>query len=324
MLIVNEANKGSFPVVIDSTIRAAYVSCPTKWYWEYCRKLAPKGGSVDLIAGGAFAKGLEVVRKAYWAEGKAFNVALHEGMLAAIAEYGNFQCPDNKQQKSVERVVQALDYYFYIWPIATDPIQPYMWGEKQPAVEFTFSIPLPFNHPESGEPLIYGGRLDMIGVFNDQIYLVDEKTASQLGPTWGSKWNLRSQFTGYTWAARQTGLTVAGAIVRGISFLKGSFGSAQSIQFRPDWQCDRWYAQLLNDVECMLRDYKSLRYSQNLADACESYNGCPFMRLCESSDPESWTGDYGYRDWNPLNRYPQGKPEQEEAEVIPLGFTIGG
>jgi hypothetical protein len=323
MLIV-EPSSGTFPSVIDSTIRAEYVNCQTKFYWSFIRQLGPRGGSVDLIAGGAFAKGLEVVRKAHWAEGKPFATALSQGMAAAIAEWGSFICPDHKQQKNIDRVVQALDFYFQRWPIASDPIKPYYWSPGNPAVEFTFAIPLPIDHPTTGEPLIYGGRNDLVGIYNDQIFIVDEKTASQLGPTWGQKWNLRSQFTGYVWAARNTGLPVAGAIVRGISFLKNSFGAAESIQFRPQWQVDRWYEQLLADVEAMVSSYRRGVYNQVLADACEAYYGCPFMRLCESEHPEGWVGEYAKREWNPLSKYPTGKPVEKEAEIVPLGFSLEG
>lgn len=317
-------SSGTFPTVIDSTIRSEYVTCPTKFYWSFSRQLGPRGGSVDLIAGGAFAKGLEVTRKSVWKDGKSFSTALSEGMAAAIGEWGAFICPDHKQQKNIDRVVQALEFYFQRWPIDHDPIKPYFWSPGNPAVEFTFAIPLPITHPVSGEPLIYAGRNDLVGVYNDQLFIVDEKTASQLGPTWGQKWNLRSQFTGYVWAGRTTGLPIAGAIIRGISFLKNSFGAAESIQFRPTWQVDRWYEQLLVDIEDMKRDWLSGKWNQALADACESYSGCPFMRLCESQDPEGWIGEYATRIWNPLSKYPTGKPKEEEAEIVPLGFSLEG
>lgn len=319
--------QGEFPAVIDSTMRAEFVTCPVKFYYSFIRKLGVGGGSVDLIAGGAFARGLEVVRKAVWVEKKPFPTALSEGMTAAIAEWGSFVCPAHKTQKNIDRVVQALEFYFQRWPIDTDPIRPYFWAEDKPAVEFTFAIPLPILHPTTGEPIIYAGRTDMIGIYNGQIFGVDEKTTSQLGPTWGTKWNLRSQFTGYCWAARQHNLPVAGWIVRGISFLKTTFGAAESIQFRPDWAVERWYEQLLVDIEQMIKCWRENRWSHNLADACESYGGCTFQRLCESEDPESWitgSGEFSTRDWNPLHRYPTGKPEQGESEVVPLGFNLEG
>ena len=322
-MLNTQASPGVFPSVIDSTIRADFVSCPTKFYWSHCRQIGPSARSVDLIAGGAFARGLEVTRRTFWGKGKPFSQSLDEGMAAAIAEWGDFVITDpKKENKSLERVISALGEYFIQWPIKTDPIQPYFWDEGKPAVEYTFAIPLPILHPVTNEPLIYAGRLDLIGIFNAQVFLVDEKTTSQLGPTWGEKWNLRSQFTGYAWAARHTGLPVAGAIVRGISFLKNSFGFAQSIQFRPQWQVERWYEQLVFDIEAMKSYWLAGRFPQNLADSCESYSGCPFMRLCESSTPEDWMSSYSPRAWNPLDRYPSGKPAQEAGELTPLGFTL--
>ena len=326
MLLVPSEHRGDFPAVIDSTIRAAYVNCPTSWYWSFVRKLGSPGGSVDLIAGGSFAKGLEVVRREVWDKGTSFPKALSYGMAAAIAEWGDFVCPDRKPEKNIDRVVQALDFYFQRWPIESDPIRPYYWSEGQSAVEFTFAIPLPIRHPQTGDPLVYAGRNDFLGLYNQQLFIVDEKTAGQLGPTWGKKWNLRGQFTGYVWAAKMTNLPVAGAIVRGIAFYKNKetpYGAAESIQFRPQWMLEKWYQQLLRDVEAMIHAWKTGVYSQNFSDVCESYSGCTFCRLCESEDPEVWTAAYGHRDWNPLSRYPSGKPQEPESEVVSLGFTLG-
>lgn len=322
VLRVSEDLRGVFPEVVDSTIRNEMVTCQTKGYWSFHRQLGPKGGSVDLVAGGAFAKGLEVIRLKVWAEKMPFPQALTIGAAAAIAEYGEFVDPKEKEAKSVMRVVDALAFYFERYPIDKDPIRPYFWDTNRPAVEYTFAIPLPINHPVSGMPLIYGGRTDWIGRFNEPLFICDEKTASQLGPTWGTKWDLRGQFTGYVWAARETGLEVAGAIVRGISFLKNSFGAQESIQYRTKWEVERWYEQLLIDLENAVKVWKSGVFNQVLGDACEGFNGCPFSKLCKSQNPEPWTINFSPRPWNPLSHYPRGKPEQEEASVVPLGFTL--
>lgn len=297
-------------------MRGDRASCHTKAYYSFGRKLGPKLGSVDLIAGGAFAKGLEVVRLLYYGKQATFPEALEHGMLAAVESYGNFQTPEGKDQKSVVRVVQALEAYFQQYPPDTDHIQPMYDSNGKPMVEFTFGIPLPITHPDSGEPIIYAGRFDMVGLYNDQIFCVDEKTTSQLGPTWPAKWNLRSQFTGYTWACQQYGKPAVGAIVRGVSFLKDKFGHSEAIQQRPQWMIDQWYEQLLRDIEGWKRDYVEGWYDQDFNDACAEYGGCPFQRLCTSAEPENWIeGHYAVRDWDPLKKVPYVQPEQK-IEVI--------
>ena len=310
----------SLPQVIDSTIRSSYVSCHTKGYWSFGRKLGPTGASTDLIAGGAFARGLEILRiKFYGPEKLPLEQALEAGMMAAIEAYGDHQPADNKSQKGVDRVVHALAYYVEAFPPATDKIQPCYDTDGMPAVEFTFSVPLPILHPETGLPFLYAGRFDMKGLYNTQLVGVDEKTTSQLGPTWNNKWNMRGQFTGYVWALLTYGLPAVGMIVRGISFLKNGFGHSEAIQMRSQWQVDQWYQQLLADVENMKRAWENNWYDQNFDESCAEYGGCPFQRLCLSHNPENWIeGHYTTRDWGPLKKIPYIQPEAGQTEVVAL------
>lgn len=310
------------PRVIDSTIRGDYTSCHTKGYWSFQRKLGPKEPSTDLIAGGAFARGLEVTRKLFYGSAKLpFREALEQGMLAAIEAYGGHQPPEHKSKKSVENVVLALADYFQHYNPETDPVQPYM-AHGEPCVEFTFSIPLPIDHPDTGEPFVYAGRFDMLGMRNGQLIVVDEKTTSQLGPTWSNKWNMRGQFTGYIWACQQYGYPVLGAVVRGVSFLTKSFGHAEAIQLRAQWQIDAWYDQLLKDVERMVRAYKEGWYDQDFNDACAEYGGCPFQDLCTSQNPENWVSKFTAREWDPLAKVPYKQPEQQ-IEVVQNALPDG-
>lgn len=321
------SNPGEFPHVIDSTIRNEFVSCMTKGYYSFVRNLGGKGASIDLIAGGAFARGLEVVRKLHWGSGKPFPEALEAGMAEALAEYtkelGPAGIPEGKEKKGPDRVIQAMDAYFERWPITTDHIQPMMDSEGQPMAEYTFSVPLPFAHPQTGDPLVYAGRFDLVGLYMGQVVGLDEKTTSQLGETWNAKWNLRGQFTGYCWAMRQFKIPAVGMIVRGISFLSKSFGTSESIQMRSDWQIDQWYAQLLRDVERMLIAYQTGWYDQNFGETCAEYGGCPFQKLCTAQNPETWIGGFAERKWNPLARIPYNQPPTPPSEIIEDPFIKG-
>ena len=74
-----------FPEVIDSTMRNDFVSCGVKFMLARVYGLATKGGSVHLVAGGAFAKGIEVVRKCYYRDNREDALVL-ACPLAAEAE----------------------------------------------------------------------------------------------------------------------------------------------------------------------------------------------------------------------------------------------
>lgn len=312
-----------FPTVIDNTMRCDFVSCPTKFYYSFIRKLGPPYASTDLIAGAAFARGLEIVRKEFYGLETPLEQALQLGCHAAIEAYGDHTPIPKKENKSCERVLTALYAYFNHFNPSLDHIQPYFPQPGKPAVEWTFSIPLPIDHPETGDPIIYAGRFDMLGVYNGQLICVDEKTTSQLGSTWRAQWDLRSQFTGYTWAAKSFGLPVIGCVARGVSFLKETkqnplgHGFEESIQLRPQWMIDAWYEQLLKDIERMILAYKSGWFDQDFSSACADYSGCVFKQLCTVQNPNDWIeGHYLPRDWNPLAKLPYEQPKEAETEVI--------
>jgi hypothetical protein len=292
-----------FPAVIDSTIRSDYVDCGMKMLYSRLYGLQKKGGSVHLVAGSAFAKGCEVARRKHYEEGLDPDDAVVEGVLAAWQEYGDFEPPEKYLHKSPERVAYALVEYFTEYPMPTDRIQPYFRSNGKPAIEFEFSFPLETRHPESGDPLLYGGRLDLVGSYMSDLWVVDEKTATRLGPQWLKSFGLRGQLIGYCYAAHSFDLPVNGFIVRGISFLKDYYGHAEVIEVVPDYRLDMWREQLELDVENMVRDYNRGKFSYAFADACNAYGGCPYRGLCDKQDWQSWWGgSYEIDYWNPLER----------------------
>lgn len=322
--MIRPAIRPPFPAVIDNSMRSDMVSCETKWYYAWLRKLGSPLPSIDLIAGGAFARGLEVVRLSYYGEKLSLQRSLELGMAAAIVEYGDIIVPDKKENKGPDRVITALAAYFERFPPDHDHIQPFIAPSGKPMVEFTFSIPLPVLHPETGEPIIYAGRFDMVGTFQGQLIGVDEKTTTQLGDQWKKSWNLRAQFTGYTWAMQQYDFPVIGIMVRGVSFLTAGskvawngtgHGFEESLQLRPQYMIDDWYNQLIKDIERAKVAWAAGEFDQNLSDSCTAYSGCAFQDLCTSQDPEAFTSRYGIRDWDPLKKVPHVQPEQK-IEVI--------
>lgn len=185
----------------------------------------------------------------------------------------------------------------------TDIIKPFRLANGKSAVEFTFAIPLPnVRHSVTGDPILYGGRFDMLAERDGVLFVEDDKTASQLGSQWNRNWTLDSQFTGYCWAARDFGYPVAGAIIRGLSILKKGFGHAQAITYRPDWQIERWLQSTEHTVRLMIAYWEQNFFPLALdKHACNSYGGCGFSQLCESPNPESWIEmNYEPRVWNPL------------------------
>ena len=138
----------------------------------------------------------------------------------------------------------------------------------------------------------------------DGYYLEDDKTTSSLGASWTNQWELRSQFSGYCWAAKKVlDVPVKGMIVRGVSILKTRYDTVQTITYRADWELERWYEQLLRDLARLESMWKGGYYDYNLDYACNEYGGCQFRDICKSNRPESWLeAEFIPMVWNPIDR----------------------
>lgn len=292
-----------FPETIDSTMLKTWRGCPQKFHLEYLHHWKSKSPSIHLHAGAAYATGLEAVRRAYYEQGLPPDKAVEAGAGALIEAYGTFDEPHDTA-KTLPRMLGALDYYFNVWGLGTDQLKPHQWAPGKYGIEFSFASPLQFDHPMTGDPVIYTGRSDMLAEMGGALWIEDDKTTSQLGASWPHQWELRSQFTGYCWAARRVAnLPVQGVVVRGVSILKTKYDHAQAITYRPDWQIDRWMKQVLEDLGRMRLAWESGYYDFNLDEECNSYGGCLFRRICLSHEPEVWLPvDFEKRKWDPLAR----------------------
>lgn len=301
----------AFPEVVDSTFIAAAKACQRKAQLSMIEHWKPQSESVHLVAGAAFARGLEVARRTFWDEPKLDEIdALSAGVAALIAEYGDFTPPDDSA-KTLDRMVGALEFYFAEenFPLRresgsgqADGRPRYVPGHGY-AVEFSFAEPLEVLHPVTGNPLIYSGRADMIAEFAEGIYVWDDKTTSQLGMTWSQQWELRSQFSAYVWAAQRAGFLVNGVVANGVSILKTKYGAARAITNRSQWEIDRWMHEVERTLNWLIQSWREDDFAFNLDEACASYGGCAFRTVCKSPEPELWLPMYFERRvWDPLTR----------------------
>lgn len=328
-LYLDYEGRPMFPHTVDSTMLAAFRSCPQKMFRTYVQHWKPQTESVHLVAGGAFAKGLEAARRAFfegryviptvtyapehdfkrkvtWTEamGEKFNAdqAKACGLSALMAAYGDFECPP-ESAKSLERTAGAFEFYFDQYPLGDDGLLPIQLPSGQTGIEFSFALPLDISHPISGDPILYTGRADMLAHFADGIWIEDDKTTTSLGASWANQWELRSQFTGYAWAARETGIEAAGCLVRGVSILKTKYDTQQVFTYRTPFEIERWQKQVHRDIQRMMQCWNDGWWDYALDTACAEYGGCALTRICKSNDPESWLPMYFHqRVWDPLAR----------------------
>ena len=299
-----------FPAFIDSTFRKEFDSCNLAGYYSHFRKIVPVGGNIHFHFGGCFAKGLEHMRLAFYGEGLSVQDALAAGAKAIILEWGDFPPVEKVPNKTLESCLDALYSYVEEYTLGEDSITPLMIDGK-PAVEFTFALPIPnvlfpeegsvLLHPQTGEPMLYTGRTDMLGNYGKAVFVDDEKTSGSLGASWAKQWKLSSQVTGYFWAVKQFGFEVQGVLIRGVGILKNSITHLEVIEYRPRWMVDRWLRQLNKDFYTAVESWKNNDWEMSLDTACSNYGGCDYLGLCEVEHPEDWIDThYEKRDWDPL------------------------
>ena len=291
-----------FPTVIDSSMLASFKSCPRKCFLGYFDHWKPAEESVHLIAGKAFAAGLETARRAFYIEGKSPDEAHALGIGTLLQEYGTFQEPEDSP-KGPFRMAGALEFYFERYPLGADGAKPHIFPGSTHGIEFSFCNPFPVMHPETGDPLLYSGRADMAADAFGGVFLYDEKTASQLGASWIKQWEHRSQFTSYCWGFREHGYKPTGLVVRGVSILKNGYDTEQVITYRSAWEVDRWLETTTRLIRRMIQCWQEGYWDYNLDDACNAYGGCSYNRVCKSPDPDKWLQLYYHRRrWDPVTR----------------------
>lgn len=294
-----------FPDVIDNSLVSAFQECPEKCRNEYFNHWKPKTPNVHLHAGGAYARGLEVARLAFFGEGVSEEVAIARGGKALIEAYGSFECPPDSA-KSLEGTLGAFEFYFDRYPMAKDSATPYRFQDGRLGVEFNFVEPLDFLHPVTGQPLLYTGRFDQLCDYQGAVYGEDDKTTSSLGASWSRQWDLRAQFTGYCWGAKRHKLPIMGFLVRGVSILKTKYDTQQAITYRAPWQIEEWYENLVLVVlPKMVEMWERGKWGMALGDACNAYGGCPFKQVClaEPANRVSWLETkFEQRRWDPVTR----------------------
>lgn len=291
-----------FPQTLDSTFMAAFKSCPQKANLEFVQHWKLRDQSVHLHAGAAYASGMEAARTAYYIDGLNAEDSVATGLQALLTAYGNFECPPDSA-KSAERMAGALEFYFSRYRLGEDKATPMTLPGGKRGIEFSFLEPLDILHPETGDPILYSGRMDMMCDFEGMKLGEDDKTASQLGASWPRQWDLRSQFTGYVWGARRAGIILNGFLVRGVSILKTKYDTLEAITYRPDWQIDRWEQQLHRDIKRLIAAWEEGYYDYNLDHACAEYGGCPFRSVCQMRDPSNLLSQqFERRRWDPVAR----------------------
>lgn len=302
-----------FPPTLTASLLESWNTCNLKAFRTNMQHLHSGRESSHLVAGGAYAKALETCRRAYFAEGQDLETAMALGEAALIEEYGDFvPYSGDADKKSLQSMTQLYWEYHNTFPMDADSFIPALLEDGSRAVEFPFSIELPYLHPELGIPLKFVGRFDALVEFQDKIYGLDDKTRGGY-PTRAQKdsdklygymvasgqgkgveektWATRGQFTAYVWAMQQLGISLDGFVIREAWIQSASsWYHRQVFTPRRQSQVDLWEKQMHRQIQQMLAEYKRAAAGEdphsvfnmvNDSASCVKYGSvCPFMEFC--------------------------------------------
>jgi hypothetical protein len=334
-----------FPTSIDSTIISTFDSCPQKFLMEYVLRRVPIARSIHLHAGGCMASAFERIRHDFYVEGFTTEECLVRAFPHFVKQWGDMEAPQG-EYKDFTNCWAAVEAYFREYPMDTDYFQPMIKADGTPAVEFKFAIATDIPHPDTGDPILYSGRADMLASPRDNldhIYVVDEKTTKQMGSSWGRQWDMRGQFYGYTYAAREYGYNCVGALVRGIAIQQTQFQFAEKPVILTDTQLETWWFEVNKKIRRAVAMYERARehyvddsdtshtflhgsFDKSFGDACSSYGGCMYAELCTHPAPWLMYRSYEERVWDPLAKDPTANSANPRGEMEELTWEqfMGG
>lgn len=300
-----------FPEAIDNSMRKVLVKCEKAAHYKFELGLEPTNAvKVDLHAGGAYADGMKAMRRAFFIDGKTREQAVEIGVAAIYDSYGNFQTPP-KSNKSVGGMAGALVYYEQEFPLDKEKYAPMLLDGRW-MIEVGCSFGTGLTHPVTGKEIEYAFNFDCLALDADDgksVWVVDEKTTSQMGDKWANQWFLDAQMTGYCWAARRliqdSGLygqcEVKGAIINGVAIRTHDYSCLRLSVYRQDWELERWWTQVTKDIYRWINRFEHQNHNQVFDHACAHYlNPCEYAPLCSSRNPERlFDGSYVQKFWDP-------------------------
>lgn len=294
----------NFPAVLNNTIISLYKACPYQcWLKDFCN-VQVNSENVHLTAGAAYANGLEAWRKARYFDNTTPDDALSIALCAVIKTYGHLNC--SEWEKSWLAVCEAIVFYADSYPPESEAFRPFALSDIA-TLEFSMAMPLPFKHPDTGEPIMYVGRVDQFvkNVNDNMVYSEDDKTVSKLGATFSRRFKTDGQFLGYNYMAKyHYDIPVIGSLLRATCFYVNRLDKDQILISHSDTMLENWYNGLIQTVEQML-----IMYLRKSADgpirafntACSNYGGCVFQEHCYLNYPIS-RPEFKKQKWDPVNR----------------------
>lgn len=325
---------GVFAIQIDNSSNEVNTTCSrSAEYKLVLGREAPPGPA--LVYGSAIHNGLEVWYNDTTLGHKHIQTTLNDVMDAVVKTFeepvplNEWRTPD----KACDTLIRYMKTY------ADDPFQ-VLLHEGKPCVEMPFSLPLgvlDYNDetlhrtfkdivdsttwPEGQDPeepvrirevhVYWTGKIDLIGMVDGLVTVMDHKTTSMGGPTFFDDFELSSQTVGYTWAVRQIlGIPVNHFMVNAIIGRKPtrtgiSLDLSRQRYFYSDERVKEWELNTLVSVSDFISNLLRNYFPMAPKWCMGKYGKCKYHDVCSLPEkqrmPMLMSDQYSDVTWSPLN-----------------------
>lgn len=288
-MVVKRVQRESLPLRLTHSAKGSWLDCNRLYYYKYDQMLEPKTHSTALVIGTMVHEFLARLMK-------------HEDINSVMKDLDkavnearklNFDDPEDFEANAT-----TLESMMRGWDKNRGQLsefQPYI-HEGEPWIENKFKVKLP-----TGDTI--EGMIDGLVVIDDELWLVEHKTTSQLGPQYISRLIVDAQVTMYIWAVwKMLGVIPRGTIYnvirkpsirqkKGESLIeyqnriaadyitRKDFYFYQTQLYRDQQQLQDFENSLMDVIDDIKRSRARDRWVQN-TNHCTRFGTCPFMHLC--------------------------------------------
>lgn len=283
-------------MILDNFALTMHQACPSKYDLRIKKDWQSRRVSGALNGGAVIHEGL-----AAWHRGLGFS-----GAVAAINEAWKDNSPID-DWRTKEKCISTMLEYAKRYPSEAFKV---IGAPLDPIIEVHFTLdtglrmaicPVCHHDHYAGqpvtddrcvsctgdlEPLQYGGIFDGLVEFSGSYYILEHKTASQMGKYFFSQFKPNNQVSGYIWAAQQlSGQPVGGAIINAIGwYRKSPTKFERQIVTRSTYDITSWLSDVWHEAQ-EIRRHELYNQFPKRTQACTLYGKCEFHDLHCISNP---------------------------------------
>lgn len=274
------------PATFDHTMLNTFLGCPQKFFWAHIRELR-KAGTGTAADFGAWVHDILATYYTHVMKGEEKGPKL---MARSIKESPQW----NEPADLLDALYTQATGEFILMEYAKN----YQYEKLAPlAVEQSFAIPI-------DNLYLYLGRIDIVGLVDDILSVIDHKTTKRLGKSFLLRVSPNRQGTGYIYAARQYFDGLSHFVLNGIRVTANRDNPGYRRTFpanRIEYDVERWLRDTNIIVSQIFQSYDRRNWVQN-TDACADFGDCPYRPLCMMrQDPYELRPPHSYEHhrWEP-------------------------